>query len=394
MFSEIALFAFSGKVYAKSAHMAHSQSTEDAKLPQQETMDRTSTYADKKLGFQLHIPDGWSVIPEPGRRATQMNSALTLVEQNAPVPYSEITIAVMHSGNLSADVANLPQPNSKIGNYPAYGVERVWPDGQFYCATRFMRAQDDFVVGEWCASHEQTAAQQDFLNQFLATYSPAPSGFVPQYEEAPAPQDCQQLQRLHGYNTDHISWGYQLASPAASEWRTYMRGIFLCSNTSSADKYLFQCTELATRYMYEQFALPRLSLGSGRYLDYYQDGKYQPGAIRELPASSYQISDDANQGKSAFRPRAGDLLIFQDINDPSAGWKSGLTASPGHVAIITRVTDYTVFIAQENATDTGYFDGLPMSKNENGYHITDTSGIANRIVRGWIHFTANGGSAS
>jgi len=34
----------------------------------------------------------------------------------------------------------------------------------------------------------------------------------------------------------------------------------------------------------------------------------QPGTIRTFPAGSYQLSDDASQGHSAFRPMAGDLF--------------------------------------------------------------------------------------
>src|SRR5262249_60061266 len=103
-------------------------------------------------------------------------------------------------------------------------------------------------------------------------------------------------------------------------------------------------------------------------------------------------SDDASQGQSAFRPQAGDLLIFQDVVNPHVGWTSGLAASPGHVAVITAVDATHVYLAQENYSRTAYFQTLPLLHTARGYAITALSGISNRIVRGWTHFTVNGGS--
>jgi len=87
----------------------------------------------------------------------------------------------------------------------------------------------------------------------------------------------------------------------------------------------------------------------------------------------------------------GDLLIFQDVNNPRLGWTSGLTTSPGHVAVIVGVDNTSVYVAQENYSDTQYFLALPIHSVASGYTITDQSGWSQRIVRGWIHFTVNGG---
>ncbi len=106
------------------------------------------------------------------------------------------------------------------------------------------------------------------------------------------------------------------------------------------------------------------------------------------------MSDDASQGKSAFRPAAGDLLIFQDVNNAQAGWTSGVTNSPGHVAVIVEADDQYIYVAQENYSDRAYFLALPIRHVANGYAITDLTGLSNRIVRGWIHFTVNGGARS
>ena len=139
--------------------------------------------------------------------------------------------------------------------------------------------------------------------------------------------------------------------------------------------------------------MPHLPGNAARYYDYYQDGVYHPGVIRDFPAGSYQLSDDATQGKSAFRPSPGDLLIFQDVHNSTIGWKSGLSNEPGHVVVVTGIDATHVYIAQENYNETQYFLALPITKVANGYIITDLSGWSNRIVRGWIHFTVNGGPA-
>ena len=182
-----------------------------------------------------------------------------------------------------------------------------------------------------------------------------------------------------------------MATPTSAGWRQMQPGAFVCSNEGSADWYLFQCTELANRVLYERWALPHLPGNAARYYDYYQDGVLHPGTIRTFPAGSYQLSDDASQGKSAFRPVAGDLLVFQDVNNPHVGWTSGLTNSPGHVAVIVGVDDASVYVAQENYSNTQYFLALPIDTVANGYEITDLSGWSQRILRGWIHFTVNGG---
>jgi hypothetical protein len=153
-----------------------------------------------------------------------------------------------------------------------------------------------------------------------------------------------------------------MAIPTSTQWHQVKTGAFICSNEGSADWYLFQCTELVNRLLYERWALPHLPGNAARYYDYYQDGVLHPGTIRTFPAGSYQLSDDASQGKSAFRPVAGDLLIFQDVNDSQAGWTSGLTNSPGHVAVIVGVDNTSVYVAQENYSDTQYFLACPSTR--------------------------------
>ena len=199
------------------------------------------------------------------------------------------------------------------------------------------------------------------------------------------------MEQDYGYTA--ATWGRTLATanPISPEggWRD-IAGVTICSNTGSPDKYLFQCTELVNRYDAEQWGLPHIPGNAARYFDYYQNGTLHPGSIRDLPAGSYALSDDARQGTSAFPPQPGDLLVFQDVASPARGWTSGLIASPGHIAIITGVDASHVYIAQENYNDRQYFLALPLTHTARGYAITDRSGVAGRIVRGWIHFNIEG----
>ena len=112
-----------------------------------------------------------------------------------------------------------------------------------------------------------------------------------------------------------------------------------------------------------------------------------PSFFADEQRYSWGRRDDAGQGASDFAPEPGDLLIFQDVANPHAGWTSGLIHSPGHVAIITGVDATHVYIAQENFNDRRAFMALPLRHIARGYAITDLSGLPNRIVRGWIRFT-------
>jgi hypothetical protein len=70
-------------------------------------------------------------------------------------------------------------------------------------------------------------------------------------------------------------------------------------------------------------ALPHLPGNAARYYDYYQNGVLYPGTIRTFPAGSYQLSTNASQGNSAFRPVACDILVFQDVAHAQVGLTSG-----------------------------------------------------------------------
>lgn len=343
-------------------------------------------YSDAKLGFQLTIPHAWRAQPQPGSQVSPNTAAVTFTDDK-PSTHAVIIIGVFQGPTMPAAFAARGTPTTHIGPYPAFVADRSLGEGRAPCLVRIFLAHDDYVLADWCAP---TAF--DYRAQFenvLATYQPGPSTFVPRALTAPPPHTCADMQQLLGY--PDVWWGRQLATPTSAGWSQVGSGTFICSNEGSSDWYLFQCTELANRFLYERWALPHLPGNAARYYDYYQDGVFHPGVIRMFPVGSYQLSDDASQGKSAFRPVAGDLLIFQDVNNPQVGWTSGLLNSPGHVAVIVGVDDAFVYIAQENYSDTQYFLALPIHQVANGYEITDLSGWSQRIVRGWIHFTVNGG---
>jgi hypothetical protein len=343
-------------------------------------------YTDAKLGFQLTIPHSWQALPQPGAQSSPANAAVTFTN-NEQSNHALIVIGVFHGAEMPAAFAARGTPSAHVGAYPTFVADRSLGQGRAPCLVRIFLAHDDYVLADWCAPNAFNERAQ--FEQVLATYQPAPASFVSK-ATVPTQQTCADMEQQLGYM--QATWGRQLANPMAAGWRQVGSGLFVCSNDSSPDWYLFQCTELANRFLYTRWALPHIPGNAARYLDYYQNGTRQPGTIRTFPTGSYQLSDDASQGRSAFRPVAGDLLIFQDVNNPRIGWTSGLTTSPGHIAVIVGVDDAYVYVAQENYSDTLYFQALPIRRVASGYEITDLSGWSARIVRGWIHFTVNGGT--
>jgi CHAP domain len=363
-------------------------------VPPTSTADVTDRYVDVKLGFSLALPPGWQALAEPGQRASDGESAVTLIPPDERSSHALVVVGVLRGPDMAAAFAARGMPTGRIGPYPAFSDDRGPGVARVPCLVRIFLAGSDYVMADWCAIG--SAAHAADFDTLLASYMPRTPSDAPYALRAPAPQTCAQTQAQLGY-PDATGWGRQLATPdtasPAGGWNGLATGASVCSNEASADQYLFQCTELANRYLYEQWALPHLPGTAARYVDYVQDGTRHPGVVRDLPAGSYQLSDDATQGHSAFRPQPGDLLVFQDVRDPRAGWTSGLTTSPGHVAVITAVDATHVYVAQENYNETQYFLALPMATAASGYAITDLSGLPDRIVRGWIHFTVNGGAA-
>jgi hypothetical protein len=345
-----------------------------------------TTYVDPKLGFHITLPIGWQAISYPGRHQPTGNTLISLREPTSTP--ATITIGVFHGANMPAAFAVRGTPPLHIGVYPAFAADTGLSQGKVPCVVRILLASEDYLLAEWCSMDATSHA--DEFERILATFQPASVDHrPPENIAAPAAQSCTNIQAGYGYNA--ASWGRILATPNANEpsggWAG-LAGSYICSNTGSPDRYLFQCTELVNRYDAEQWGLPHIPGNAARYFDYYQNGVRHPGDVRDLPIGSYAYSDDARQGTSAFAPQPGDLLVFQDVVNPVQGWTSGLVASPGHIALITAVDATHVYIAQENYNDRQYFLALTLAHSARGYSISDRSGVAGRIIRGWIRFTA------
>lgn len=345
-------------------------------------------YTDAKLGFHLTIPPTWQAHPQPGSQAEAGNANVQFTTGDEPSTRSLIILGVFHGPTMPAAFAAQGTPTAHVGPYPAFVADRSNREGRAPCLVRLFLANNDYVLVDWCAP--EVASHRAQFEQVLATYLPAPATFTPQTTEAPAAQNCTDMEQRLGYG--QVPWGVQLASPTSTGWRDLKPGVFLCSNWGSKDWYLFQCTELINRFISERWALPRLPGNAARYYDYYQDGTLHPGTIHTFPEGSYQLSEDASQGTSSFRPVVGDVLVFQDVNNTRVGWKSGLTGDPGHVAVIVGVDATHVYVAQENYSETEFFMAYPIHKVANGYEITNVTYLTQAIIRGWIHFTANGGA--
>lgn len=347
-----------------------------------------NVYTDPILGFRLTLPTGWRAISYPGHHQPTTNT-LVVLEEPTPGPAS-ITLGVFQSAGMPAAFARRGQPTERIGAYPAFSADTGLSQGKVPCLARNFLADEDYALAEWCAMDASRHASE--FERILASYTPAPASFLRSaVTVSPPAQSCGKMQQDYGYKA--ATWGRALATAnpfnPSGGWRE-IAGVTICSNTGSPDKYLFQCTELVNRYDAEQWGLPHIPGNAARYMDYYLNGTSHPGSIRDLPAGSFALSDDASQGTSAFAPQPGDLLVFQDVADPAHGWTSGLIASPGHIAIITGVDATHVYIAQENYNDRQYFLALPLTHTARGYAITDRSGVVGRIVRGWIHFNIMG----
>ena len=359
-----------------------------AETPTPASATQGKIYSNPTFGFRLTLPSGWQAISYPGQHHVSANTLVVLREPK-PTP-ATITLGVFHGADMPAAFAARGSPPQHIGAYPAFAADTGLSQGKVPCVVRIMLAGDDYVLAEWCAMDASSHAAE--FERILATYAPSPARYTPTTSVvAPPAQSCATIRAGYGYGAS--SWGRILATPAAASpyggWGRFA-GAYICSNTGSPDHYLFQCTEIVNRYNAEQWGLPHIPGNAARYFDYYQHGVMRPGAVRDLPAGSYAFSDDARQGQSAFAPQPGDMLVFQDVANPTQGWTSGLIASPGHIALITAVDTTHVYIAQENYNDHQYFLALALTRTPRGYAISDRSGVAGRIVRGWIRFAVEG----
>ncbi len=367
------------------------------------TTGRVQTYIDKKLNFSVQIPVGWVAKPHPGQAK---NANTTVVFTNTKLNKTRISIAVMRSSTSASSFASHGTPTLLIGSYPAFNLDILEQiQTGIGCAVRLMLAHEDIVVGRWCAKDALTHSQD--LENILATYQDQATivkNTIPMRIDAVnAVESCSQVVSDGLYTdkfpTNYLSdatFGAERVYPNDSAWTTsFGSGVGVCDDYSAylgrmwEPGYRFQCVELASRFINEEWGLQEFDVNAANYYDYYAGGGYNDGRARTLFGNQVQLSDDASQGTSAFAPSAGDLLIFQDVNNVSQGWTSGLIPNiPGHVVVITSVASDHISVVQQNWHN-GEIHSFPLSKVGNGYHITDNSGMPGRITRGWIHFSAN-----
>lgn len=374
------------------------------------------SYVDSLLGFSLHLPAGWSAHPE-----SVVFSRASAVERNALVSLHDpahsgdvLEVAITESPAMSGAFSRLGAPDTRVGPYPALTRDiPVQPSdtaSSTYgpCLVRIFLAQTsqraDYVVAQACGA--ALSAQAAAFESVIASYRPAApktgaavrlaqrSVSADAVDSAAQPATCAQLvAKATARPTGVSNWGRELASATDPRWNPYPTpAASVCSNFYTVngklvgwDGYTFQCVELANRFLREQWGHGGVNGNAAQWFDYYQNGVRHNGLVRIYPDA--QFSDDASQGISAFAPGPGDILVWQDVRD-GKNWTSGLTNSPGHVAVITGTDATHVYFMQQNYNDVHYYMSLPLAKVVAGWKITDTvSGVPGRIVRGWIHFT-------
>ncbi len=281
---------------------------------------------------------------------------MTLVDKDDST--DQISVDVTEGDAAVAAFAARGTAPSRVGPYPAFIADSSAPaaQGRGPCVVRMFLAGSDYVVGQWCGP--DALSHTGIFDQVLATYAPASSGVTNLVSTAPVspyvvsqPQTCAQLvAAVTDRPADRSNWGRQQALPSDPRWAPYpLPGASVCSNFVYVNGqpqgylgYSFQCTELANRFLAEQWGHGPLDGNAETYFDYYDSsGVFHQGSARVY--ADAQLSSDGDQGTSSFAPSPGDLLVFQDVQDGSS-WTSGIIpGSDGHVAIVTAVTSTAVY---------------------------------------------------
>ena len=366
------------------------------------TTSTIPTYVDKKLGFSLQFPIGWVATSQPGIVNTRNSSAAFT---NTTLPGTIVQVGVMESSTAASDFASRGKPTMSIGSYPAFQADtHAGIQVRVPCLGRIFLANKDTVIATWCSLDASTHVQQ--FETILATYldhtatSSSIKAAITPMAQAPVNPVLSCGQVMQNTNTGDFpvgdaTFGAQRVNPNDATWtNSFGEGVAVCDDYSSdaskmwESSYLFQCVELANRFINEEWGLSEFNSDAFAYYDYYQGGVFNQGEARMLFGNQVQLTDDASQGNNSALPQSGDLLVFQDVNN-GVNWTSGeKSGDPGHVVVVTSVTSTQVNVTQENWYK-GETWSFPISKLSNGYHIIDNSGMSGRITRGWIHFSAN-----
>ncbi|GCF08499.1 hypothetical protein [Dictyobacter arantiisoli] len=366
-----------------------------------------STYINKTLGFSLQLPTGWVATPHTSIHNT---GNADVIFTNTALPGTHLEINVERSSAAPANFARQGKAKLAIGGYPAFQMDtHGGKNVAFPCLVRVLLAHNDIVTASWCAKDASAHVAQ--FESMLATYhdhaiTSANSKAMPQTQTpVNSVQSCGQIMQNPGpemwgnFPTGDATFGGQMVSPNDPNWtNSFGEGVAVCNDYYSGggymweSSYLFQCTELANRFINEEWNLPEIGVDAFAYYDSYQNGVEVPGAARGAGYGATLV-DDASQGNNSAPPVPGDLLVFQDVTD-GVHWTSGqIAGDPGHIVVVTGVTSNTVNVVQQNWHN-GETHSFALEHLSNGYHIVDNSGWTGRITRGWIHFSANGGSGT
>ncbi|BCL81322.1 hypothetical protein ccbrp13_37870 [Ktedonobacteria bacterium brp13] len=386
----------------------------------------TTLYVDAKLGFSIQVPTSWVAHPHPPLQATLTNTDVLFT--NANTPDTQVEINVIRANNVGKDFGK-GQTLFTINKHQAFSADTAsQKQSPIPTARRIMLVGNDYVVATWLSPDAAKHGKQ--LEQILASYQSQSNATnqlkIATINAAATAASCSSLFTA-AYNDPYGGipnpqgyWGTTQVAPTDPIWTAHFSsGSSVCDNfVNNTDiygysGYYFQCVELANRFIGEQWGLPATYTDAGQFLDY-SNGQNNPvaGGIYSasggtLPASAFQVSTDGSQmpyqdtlpshTQVNFEPSPGDLIVYQDVND-TVSWTSGLYVDPttglftaGHIAVIVNVTSNSVEVAQQNYEPNSYLATLSMTKGANGYQITppDKSYDSHRIVRGWIHLTAN-----
>ncbi|HLJ80909.1 MAG TPA: CHAP domain-containing protein, partial [Ktedonobacterales bacterium] len=298
---------------------------------------------------------------------------------NASLPNTFLEVGVMRSPAAPANFAARGRAPLHVGSYPAFQLDtHAGTQIPVPCLGRVMLSGDDTVIATWCAP--DSAAHRQQFEAILASYQTrgmllAQSSAIPQMTVNPVLTCSQVIQnpgpRMWGSPPPlpDATFGMEQVSPTDSTWTdSFGEGVAVCDDYYSGgsymweNSYLFQCVELANRFINEEWGLTEFTVDAFAYYDSYQNGSFVEGQARSYFGSQVQQIDDASQGNNSAPPSPGDLLIFQDVNNGS-NWTSGEKCwsgdnpcsnwHPGHVAVVTSVTSSQVNLVQQNFNANG-----------------------------------------
>ena len=382
-------------------------------------------YTDAKLGFTMRlsktglpflikarrprpIPLQWNSQPPASQGSVLRSWWRTALTWRGPSIRSRNPLAILaHTPESSLSILPPPNPLSHVQNAPSSLAWIMWMRSGAEISLR--RAKQRLSVS-WRPTN---------LPVRVSSLDPRSNPSWPSTHHRVCNCSATTSTILMAPTTGVPQLGTPTSTSPANGWYSYTPGTYVCSNTGSPDGWLFQCTDLANRFVREQWGLGTLYEdgdatfnnylhgNAGTYFDYWNSSPIAGSAHNLSDAhlyadarwlSDYQQAFPSYNYVSSLPPQPGDLLIWQDVNNASLGPKSGFNpaARTGHVAVITGTDASFVYVAQQHYSDSSYFKGFTLQHSGSSYIIDsgNASGVSGRVAVGWIHFNENGGSSS